>query len=140
MKQWRPTPVLRRRYHLDRRPVPVGVWIFGLFFLAGFVEVWQSTRVSQLALEADRVGAELARTEARRDYLNAQLAATRTRPALAAMARRLGMKPADPKQTVLVPTAYLAGGDAAPSADRGLAALGRRTLGLLVGEARARSR
>jgi len=140
MKTWGATPILRRRYHAERRGLPPIAWIVGLVLMVGFVEVWESTRVSALTLDIDRAARELARTEARRDYLDAELAAARTRPALAQAAKSLGMKPADPAQIVLVPDAYLAGTDNAVRADRGLAALGRRAFEVLVPQARARTR
>jgi hypothetical protein len=143
MRQWRPTPVLRRRFHPERRSLPPAVGLVGLLLFAGFLEVWRVTRISELTIAIDRIEATAAQTEARRDYLDAQLAAARTRPALTSMARSWGMKPAEPAQIVVVPAAFLAGGSEASGTDRGLtglAGLGRRTLDFLVQEARARTR
>jgi hypothetical protein len=141
MKEWKPaTPVLRRRFEFERRGVPVGVWMLGLALFAVFVEVWQVTRVSELTLALDRTEKAIAETSARRDYLDAQLAATRTRPALERAAARLGMKPAEPAQIVVVPAAYLADGPASEEGGRFVASLGRRVAETLVPSARAKSR
>lgn len=140
MRRRTSTPVLRRRYDFSGRTIPLGVWILGLFLLAVFAEVWQVTRVSELTMAIDRSTTELAKAEARRDDLEARLAVTRTRPALEARARQLGMKPAEPSQIVVVPMAYLAGGDDAESGGGGLVAFGRRVAETLVPSARARSR
>lgn len=140
MRRKTTTPVLRRRYDFDGRSVPLGAWILGLVLMAAFVEVWQVTRVSELTIATDLAATNLAKAEARRDDLEARLAATRTRPALEARARQLGMKPAEPSQIVVVPGAYLAGGDAAESGGRSLVAFGRRVAETLVPSARARTR
>jgi hypothetical protein len=139
MRKRTPTPVLRRRYDLDGRSLPLGVWILALVLMAAFVEVWQVTRVSQLALETDRAAVDLAKAEARRDDLEARLAATRTRTALEAHARRAGMKPAEPGQIIVVPDAYLAGGGVVEEGGHALVALGRRVAETLVPSARART-
>ena len=141
MKEWKPvTPVLRRRFDFERRGVPLGVWMLGLVLSAVFVEVWQVTRVSEMTLAIDKSEKSIAEAEARVDYLDAQLASTRTRPALERTASRLDMKPAEPQQIVVVPAALLADGPGAPEGGRFLAALGRRVAETLVPSARAKSR
>lgn len=141
MKEWKPTtPVLRRRYDFDRRGVPLGVWILGLVLFAVFVEVWQVTRVSELTYALDKNEKAIAEAEARRDYLDAQLASTRTRIALERAAQKIGMKPAEPSQIVVVPAAYLADGPGAEEGGQFLAALGRRVAESFVPTARAKSR
>jgi hypothetical protein len=96
--------------------------------------------VSELTLETDRAAIALAKAEARRDDLEARLAATRTRTALEAHARRVGMKPAEPGQVIVVPDAYLAGGSPVEEGGHALAALGRRVAETLVPSARAKTR
>ena len=140
MKNRTKTPVLRRRYDFDRRTLPLGAWILALALSAAFVEVWQVTRVSELTLAIDEGTTELAKAEARRDGLEAQLAEHRTRTALESQARRLGMKPAEPQQIVVVPAAYLAGGSESVEGGRSLVALGRRFAESIVPSARARTR
>jgi hypothetical protein len=140
MKHWKPTPVLRRRYEFDKKGVPLLVWVLGLVLLATFTEVWQATRVSELTLGIDRAETALAQATSRQSYLESQLASTRTRPALSSLARQLGMAPAEPIQTVLIPAAYLAGNEVSEGSGRTLVAFGRRVAEVLVPSARARSR
>jgi len=140
MKHWKPTPVLRRRFDFDRKGMPLLVWVLGLILVATFVEVWQATRVSEITLQIDRAEKALSQAEARQSYVESQLAATRTRPALAALARRIGMKPAEPEQTVIVPATYLAGAELPEGGGRTLVAFARRVGDFLVPSARARSR
>src|SRR5688500_5889102 len=140
MKSWRPTPVPRRPFPSERARLPWIARLALLVLVAVFVEVWESTWVSQAALETDRVEKQLAQLEARRDYLDAQIAAAQSRPALASAAKRFAMQPADPSQIVVVPADYLASSDPAPGSDTSLAALGWRALEALVPQARARSR
>jgi hypothetical protein len=140
MKHWKPTPVLRRRFEFDRKRMPLLVWVLGLILVATFVEVWQATRVSEITLQIDRAEKALSQAEARQSYVESQLAATRTRPALAALARRIGMKPAEPEQTVIVPATFLAGAELPEDGGRTLVAFARRVGDFLVPSARARSR
>ena len=140
MKQWTPTPVLRRRFEFDKKGVPLLAWVLGLVLVASFVEVWQATQVSELTLSIDRTSAQLAQADSRLSDLEARLAARRTRPALLGFAAQLGMKPAEPSQVVMIPAAYLAGTALPESAGSALAMLGRRVAEVLVPTARARSR
>jgi len=140
MKKRTPTPVLRRRFEFDRPRVPLAAWILGLVLVAAFVEVWQVTRVSALTLDTEKTARALDEAEARQDYLEGRLAVTRTRSALEARARALGMKPAEPSQIVVVPAAYLADGGGVEEGGGSLVALGRRFAESLVPSARARSR
>ena len=134
------TPVLRRRYDFDRRALPLGVWILLLFAGAAFVEVWQVTRVSELTFAIDKSSLELAKAEARRDAIHASIAARSTRTALESEAKRLGMRPAEPDQIVVVPQEWLAGGGSSEEVGGALVALGRRVAETLVPSARARTR
>ena len=140
MKQWKPTPVLRRRFEFDKKGVPLIAWVVGLVLMASFVEVWQATRVSELTLSIDKTSTQLAQADSRLSDLEARLAAHRTRPALQGMAIALGMKPAEPSQIVVIPAAYLAGSDLPENAGSTLASLGRRVAEVLVPSARARGR
>jgi CRP-like cAMP-binding protein len=140
MKQWKPTPVLRRRFEFDKKGVPLIAWVVGLVLVASFVEVWQATRVSELTISIDKTSAQLSQAQSRLSDLESRLAACRTRPALAGIASRLGMKPAEPTQIVMIPAAYLAGTDLPESAGSQIAMLGRRVAEFVVPSARARSR
>lgn len=139
MKQWKPTPVLRRRFEFDKKGVPLIVWVLCLAMVATFTEVWQATRVSEFTLRIDRAEKALGQAGSRQADLESRLAATRTRPALAPLAAKLGMKPAEPSQIIVVPAAYLAGGDVSEGGGRTLALLGRRVADFLVPSARART-
>ena len=139
MKQWKPTPVLRRRFDFDKKGVPLAAWIVGLVLVASFVEVWQATRVSELTLSIDRTSVQLSQVQSRLSDLEARLAAGRTRPALAGIASKLGMKPAEPFQIVRIPAGYLAGAELPESAGTQLASLGRWVAEFVVPSARARS-
>ena len=140
MRKQTKTPVLRRRYDFDRRALPLGAWILLLLVGAGFVEVWQTTQVSALSIHIGRTADDLAKAEARRDALEARLAEHRTRTALEAQAKRLGMKPAEPEQVVVVPAQWLADGGSSEEGGGALVALGRKVAETLVPQARARSR
>ena len=139
MKQWKPTPVLRRRFDFEKKGVPLVAWVVSLAMIATFTEVWQATRVSELTLRIDRAEKSLAQASSQQSDLDSRLAATRTRPALASAAHQLGMVPAEPSQIIVVPAAYLAGGDVAEGGGRSLALLGRRVADFLVPSARART-
>jgi hypothetical protein len=140
MKHWKPTPVLRRKFDFEKKGVPLVAWIVGLALVATFAEVWQATRVSELTLSIDKTSAQLSQADSRLADLEARLAARRTRPALSALATRLGMKPAEPSQIVVIPAAYLSGNDFPESAGNTLALLGRRVADAVVPSARARGR
>jgi hypothetical protein len=140
MKQWKPTPVLRRRFEFDKKGVPLVAWVVGLVLMASFVEVWQATCVSQLTLSIDKTSGQLAQADSRLSDLEARLAAHRTRPALANAAAQLGMKPAEPSQIVVIPAAYLAASDLPGTAGASFASVGRRIAEAVVPSARANSR
>ena len=140
MKQWKPTPVLRRRFEFDKKGVPLVAWVVGLVLMASFVEVWQATCVSQLTLSIDKTSGQLAQADSRLSDLEARLAAHRTRPALASAAAQLGMKPAEPSQIVVINAEYLAGNDLPGTAGASFASLGRRIADAVVPSARANSR
>ena len=139
MKSNRPT-VLRKRFELERRGVPLAAWVVGLALMAVFGDVWLVTRMSEVTLQKDKVERALAQASARQSYLEAQLASTRTRPALAALAKKMGMKPAEPTQVVILPAAYLADGDAPDVAGHSLLAFTRKVADAIVPGAMARTR
>lgn len=128
-----------------RSPRRSGVHWWLVFFLllaAAFIEVWESTAVSQLSLDIDRLQVQVRDTDARTSYLDARAAETGSRVRLASYARSLNMRPADPSQVVVIPRDYLVAA-AAPAAgvpEDGFAAVTRRTAELLVPAARARGR
>ena len=139
MRQQGPT-VLRQRFEFERRGLPFSAWLVGLVLVAVFCEVWLVTSTSQVTLLNDKAEKALAQASARQSYLEAQLAGTRTRPALQALAKKLGMKPADPGQVVVLPSQYLAQGDVPEDGGTSLAAMTRRVGDLIVPKAMARGR
>jgi len=140
MKQGSRPHVLRKRFDFERRGVPLSAWVVGLALMAVFGDVWLVTRTSEVTLQKDRIEKALSQAAARDSYLEAQLAATRTRPALAALAKQMGMKPAEPSQVFVLPAAYLADGDAPDESGASLVAFGRRIADAIVPSARARAR
>jgi Flp pilus assembly protein TadD len=139
MKQTCPT-VLRRRFDVERRGLPLSAWLVGLVLVAVFCDVWLVTCTSQVTLQNDKVEKALSQATARQAYLEAQLAGTRTRPALMALAKKMGMEPADPSHVIVLPAAYLADGDTPDEGGTSLASLWRRASDALVPKAMARGR
>jgi len=106
------------------------------------VEVWQSSRVAQLSLQLDRSRSAVVQTRARLQFEGAELERRCTRPELAPLAAALGLKPADPRQVVNLPSEYLAD---AGEPDRGrdaalLVTLAERVSHAIVPDATARAR
>jgi hypothetical protein len=114
--------------------------LFSLLLAAAFIEVWESTAVSQLSLEIDELQVQVRDADARRSYLDACAAEAGSRVRLAGYARTLNLRPADPEQVVIIPRDYLAAAPSAGVPENGLAAVGRRAAELFVPAARARAR
>jgi cell division protein FtsL len=114
--------------------------VFALLLAAAFIEVWESTAVSQLSLEIDRLQVQVRDSQARTSYLDARASESSSRVRLASYARALHMRPADPTQVVVIPRDYLASTPRAGVPEDGLAAVTRRAAELFVPAARARGR
>jgi cell division protein FtsL len=114
--------------------------VFALLLAAAFIEVWESTAVSQLSLDIDRLQVQVRDTQARTSYLDARVAESSSRVRLAGYARTLNMRPADPAQVVVIPRDFLAAAPQAGIPEDGLAAATRRAAELFVPSARARGR
>jgi cell division protein FtsL len=114
--------------------------LFGVVLAVAFIEVWESTAVSQLTLEIDRLEVELREADARQSYLDARAAASGSRVRLASIAERLDLRPADPGQVVVIPREYLGAAPVKGRPEHGLAAATRRASEILVPAARARER
>jgi len=115
--------------------------IFALLLAAAFIEVWESTAVSQLSLDIDRLQDQVRNTDAHTSYLDARWAEAGNRVRLAMFAKSHGLRPADPGQIVVIPRTYLASAPAASGIpENGLAAITRRTTEFFVPAARARGR
>jgi hypothetical protein len=115
------------------------VLVFSLLLAAAFIEVWESTAVSQLSLEIDKLRGQVKDTDARTSFLDARAAEEGSRVRLASAARRLDLRPADPRQVVMIPMSLVALGPRTNVPETGLAALGRRTAEFFVPAARARA-
>jgi hypothetical protein len=115
------------------------VLVFSLLLAAAFIEVWESTAVSQLSLQIDKLRGQVKDTDARTSFLDARAAEEGSRVRLASAARRLDLRPADPRQVVMIPMSLVALGPRRNVPETGLAALGRRTAEFFVPAARARA-
>jgi hypothetical protein len=114
--------------------------VFALLLAAAFIEVWESTTVSQLSLEIDGLQVQVRDTQARTSYLDARTAEASSRVRLAGYARSLHMRPADPSQVVVIPRDLLAAAPQAGVPEDAIAAATRRAAELFVPSARARER
>jgi cell division protein FtsL len=115
------------------------ILVFTLLLAAAFIEVWESTAVSQLSLEIDRLRGQVKDTDARTSFLDARAAEEGSRVRLASVARRLKLSPADPQQIVMIPRNLVAMSPRSNVPESGFAALGRRTAEFFVPAARARA-
>ena len=118
---------------------PLAIALVVVFVLLG--EVWQSSRVAQLALRLDQSRADFQNARSRLDYLRAEQEKRATRTQLEPIARQLKLKPARPQQVVLLPREYLAHEESPPRHDAPvLVALSARVARVLVPDARAYAR
>jgi len=113
--------------------------VFALLLAAAFIEVWESTAVSQLSLEIDKLRAQVKDTDARTSFLGARVAEEGSRVHLASIAKRLCMRPADPGQIVMIPPSLVALAPARPVPQTGIAAVASRLNEFFVPAARARA-
>jgi hypothetical protein len=105
------------------------------------VEVWQSSRVTELCLSLEKSRTALQHVRARLEVARATLERQATRAELVPLASELGLAPADAKQVVQLPAEYLADADA-PAEGKTPAALAwaERAASVLVPDATARVR
>ncbi len=106
------------------------------------VEVWQSSRMTELGLSLDKSRSALQHARARMDCAHARLERQTTRAELVPLAAELGLAPADAQQVVQLPSAYLADAADAPAEGKPPAALAwaERATRALVPDAMARAR
>jgi hypothetical protein len=119
--------------------------ILGAAVLVGMllVEVWQSSRMTQLCLALDQTRSACVQANARCDYLRAAVERSTTRAELVPLAGELGLAPADAGQIVLLPSAYLADDGRPVARDEGSVtalAWAERISSALVPDATARGR
>ena len=127
----------------ETRVARPGLWLLASALVVMLlVEVGQSSRMAELALQLDQNRASLVQAQARLEFVQAQLERRTTRAELAPQADKLGLQPADPKQVVALPAEYLAAETAADgSADNAsLLGLAERASRALVPEATAKPR
>ena len=120
-----------------------GLWLLATVLVAMLlVEVGQSSRMAELALELDQNRAALAQAQARLEFVRAQIERSTTRAELAPVASRLGLAPVDPRQVVALPAEFLAADEAAVESPEQASLLGlaERASRALVPEAKARAR
>lgn len=128
---------------LDRRAIRPELWLIALVAVGMLlVEVWQSSRMTALAMSLDKNRTELTQAQARVESARARLERFSTRAELVPLASQLGLAPADAQQVVRLPSAYLADADAPRTEGRGSSALAlaERAARVLVPEATARGR
>jgi hypothetical protein len=105
------------------------------------VEVWQSSRSTELCLERQQTRTAFVQATARLEYVRAELERRTTRAELAPLADQLGLVPADARQLVALPSEYLAEAERAPgSGTAPLLAWAERASRVLVPDATARGR
>ena len=101
--------VLRRSWRADacaRRPE---LWLAAMAAVGMLlVEVGQSSRMAELCLSLDRTRTALVQAQASLEFLRATLDRRATRAEVDPLARELGLTPADARQVVHLPSAYLA--------------------------------
>ncbi len=106
------------------------------------VEVWQSSRVTELCLSLENSRATLQHMRARLDVTHARLERQTTRAQLVPLASQLGLAPADAQQVVQLPSEYLADAADTPTESKapGALAWAERAARALVPDATARAR
>ena len=127
----------------ESRPVRPELWLVAAVAVAMMlVEVWQSSKVTQLCRRLDQSRTTLQQAQARLKSERAVLERRTTRTELEPVAAKLGLVPADARQVVNLPSEYLA--DAGVAERDGDAAmpgtLAERIARALVPDARARGR
>ena len=106
------------------------------------VEVWQSSRMTELAMTLDGSRSALQHARARWDCARARLERQSTRAEQVSLADELGLTPADAQQVVQLPSEYLADAADVPTEGKAPPALAwaERAARALVPEATARAR
>ncbi len=93
----------------EMRVARPGLWLVAAAVLGMLlVEVWTGSRVAQLSLTLGHDRAALEKAQARLAFVRADLERRTTRAEAAPLASRLGLAPAEARQVVALPDAYLA--------------------------------
>ena len=119
-----------------------GLWLIAAAVVVMLLtEVWEGSRVAQLALALGQNKTSLEEAQARLAFVRADLERRTTRAETAPLASRLGLAPADAQQVVALPAAYLAAEGATRDGNPALLlAWAERASRALVPEATARDR
>lgn len=106
------------------------------------VEVWQSSRMTELCMSLEKSRAMVQHAQARLDVTRARLERQTTRAELVPLASELGLAPADAQQVVQLPSEYLADAADAPADGKAPTAMAwaERVARALVPDATARAR
>jgi hypothetical protein len=95
----------------DSQPIRPELWLVAAVAIGMLlVEVWQSSKVTELSLSIGQTRSALFETQTHVEHLRVQKERRITRAELAPTARKLGLEPAQAQQVVALPTAYLADG------------------------------
>ena len=127
----------------ESRTLRPGVWLAAVAVVGMLlVEVWQSARMAELAVNLDQSRRVLAQERSRLEFDRAEIERGRTRAELVPVAAKLGLVPVDGGRQIELPTAYLAvdAEPGAPSAGSTRVAWMERALRSVVPDAFARSR
>ena len=134
-----PSPSWRRS---DGRAVRLELWLVALGVVSALlIEVSQSARVAEISMQLDKTRATLQQTQARLEFVRAELDRRSTRGELSPLASSMGLAPPASGQVVILPAEYLSAPvarRAAPSAP--MLAWAERASRIFVQEATARSR
>ena len=127
----------------EMRVARPGLWLTAAVVVGMLlVEVWAGSRVAQLSLALGHNRTALEKAQTRLAFIRADLERRTTRAEATPLASRLGLAPADARQVVALPSAYLAAGTT-PDRDRGtvsMLAWAERASRAIVPEATARVR
>ncbi len=126
----------------ETRIVRPELWAFAILVVGLLlVEVWQSSRMTELCLQLDRSRATLTQERSRADYARVKLDRAWTRTQQEPLAARLGFLPMTGSQQIDLPAGYLAG-DTEPKAGAETSRMAwlDRVAHALIPDATARSR
>lgn len=91
------------------RGVRLEMWLVALGVVSALlVEVSQSARVAEIAMERDKARSALSEARARLDFVRDELDRRSTRAELTPVASKMGLAPPDAGHVVLLPAEYLA--------------------------------
>lgn len=121
--------------------VRLELWLVALGVVSALlVEVSQSARVAEIAMERDKMRVALTQARARLDFVRDEMDRRSTRAELTPVASKMGLAPPDAGHVVLLPAEYLAPATRPGTRKSTLTTLAERASRIFVQEATARSR